>query len=118
MRQRLMANEEWANRRLIAKYRKVAHAVGDKVMQKVKDGEQLQGSEAVAMRYATEPVNQLTLSTNNAYGTPRPTTGQINQVLQIVNNMQPRRKRLKPGEPARIIEAEVRELPVGNADQA
>ena len=116
MRQRLMANEEWANRRLIAKYRKVAHAVGDKVMKRIDNNEQLQGSEAVAMRYATEPVNVLTLSTNNAYGTPKPTATQINQFKQFIDTGKPRRQRIKPGVKAQIIEAEVRELPVGNSD--
>jgi len=116
MRQRLMANEEWANRRLIAKYRKVAHVVGDKVMQKVQDGEQLQGSEAVAMRYATEPVNVLTLSTNNAYGTPKPTATQIGKLV-INAGERPQRKLKAPKIKVEdVIEGQVRELPVGSTD--
>ena len=116
MRQRLMANEEWANRRLIAKCRKVAHAVGDKVMKRIDNNEQLQGSEAVAMRYATEPVNVLTLSTNNAYGTPKPTATQIGKLV-INAGERPQRKLKAPKIKVEdVIEGEVRELPIGRAD--
>ena len=117
MRQRLMAYEEWENRRLIAKYRKVAHSIGDKLMEKVEAGESIQG-ESVAMRYATEPVNVLTLSTNNAFGTPKPTPTQIQQ-LNIVNNAPPRRlrapKKVEQIIDTTAIDVTVKELTSGNS---
>lgn len=112
MKQRLMAHEEWENRRFIHKLREAGNTVADKA----KDGT-LASEKQVQLKYIADGVAMVTRDTAAAYGTPKPTPTQIQQ-LNIVNNAPPRRLRAPKKEQTidtTAIDVTVRELTSGTS---
>jgi hypothetical protein len=112
MRQRLVAREEWLNRQFIGKMRDTGNTLADKFQAKVKAGEDI-GEDRVTLKYAADAVGFNTATTSQAYGTPKATAHQINKFSLNVGPPPPKRTVRVLDDP-NVIDAEVRELPVGD----
>lgn len=115
MKQRLMAHEEWENRRVIKAMRDALV----KTAEKSADGTLAPASQ-VQIKYLADGIGLNTQATAAAFGTPKPTQAQMNVGKLVINaGERPPPRILKPPKTPKveeIIEAEVRELPVGNGD--
>lgn len=95
MRLRLMAYEEWGNRAAIKALREALAVTAGKVRDGTLD---LEAKEAVVIKYLADGLSMNTTATATAFGSPKPTTAQINKL--VINAGPPPPKRIRKAPPA------------------
>ena len=117
MQQQLIAREEWENRAAIAASRNALI----KLAEKAEKGD-LDAAKQVQLQYLGMNTAYITKETAAAFGTPKPTVSQMNQIVINAgeNPHKPRqlktpRGKLLAREREQVIDAEVREI-IGSTD--
>ena len=115
VKKRVMAHEEWEDRRLQARQRATLEKFLDKVDGRLDRGEDI-GDDRVFLKYLDDGLYVGRTSIQQVYGTPRAAAMQVGQL--VINAGTPPPKRLRTLQrkqlPEPVIDAEFSEVPVGD----